>query len=131
MYSERIEDFLQFLRDAVSNHQMDIEDENKTNTKTQDLLHCLELEKNSYYDIAKIAKTLVEVRQERRGYKTDRECLEPIVDWVNENQSTLRQLEKLLGEVRKIERRNENRSYFYRTDIVQIAKGTKQSTSKN
>ena len=42
-----------------------------------------------------------------------------MVDWVEQNRTVIKGLERLLGDVRKQERRSEGRSYAPRTHILE------------
>lgn len=63
------------------------------------------------------------VRQERRQAKDKIICLQPVIDWMEENQSTIKGLERLLGSVRKAEKSIEGRIYHPKTNIVKDAIG--------
>lgn len=117
-YSEKLDEFLSFLRECDQEREAASAAEEEMNYKTQDLLHCLELNDNKYHDLARISKALTAVRQERREAKDREMILEPIADWVQQNGRTIKELERLLGAVRKAERNTEGRIYAPRTDIV-------------
>ena len=68
-YSDNIEIFLDFLRQAKREYQIAIAEEKEKDAASQDLDHRLELENNSYHDIAKIGKKRMQVRRERRQAK--------------------------------------------------------------
>lgn len=122
-YSKVIEEFLNGLREAEREYNWALEEEKNKNAETQDLLHRIELENDSYHDRARIAKALKNVRQERRRAKDTGTKTEAIVKWCEENSGVIRSIEKLLGEVRKAERSTENRSYIPKTDIVESTLG--------
>ncbi len=117
-YSEQIADFLDFLRDCEQEYRIFSSQESDANAETQDLLHCLELQENSYHDMAKISKMLRQIRKERRSAKKKEEQLAPIVDWAVQNRKTIYELEKLLGAVRKAEKSTESREYRPKTDVL-------------
>ena len=117
-YSEQIQEFLTFLRNCQQEYNIAVSQENDANNETQDLLHCLELHKNGYHDMARISKTLRKVRQERREAKDRERQLQPIVDWLSQNKKTINELERLLGEVRKAEKSTESRIYTPKTSIL-------------
>lgn len=117
-YSEQIQSFLRFLNNCESDYIAAIAKETEENNKTQDLLHNLELQSNGYHDLARISKALITVRRERREAKDTVSQLQPIIEWTEKNTKVLKELEKLLGEVRKIERHTHNRMYIPKTDIV-------------
>ena len=101
-YSDNIESFLEFLRQAKRDYQIAIAEEKEKDDASQDLDHRLELHNNSYHDMAKIAKVRAQVRQERRQAKDRQQQLQPITDWIFQNSKVVNSLEQLLGAVRKI-----------------------------
>ena len=119
MYSEEIEGFLNFLKKSEEDYNTAVSDEKETDLQTQDLLHTMELHEAGYHYMAKMAKLMREVRQKRRYAKDTRLKCQRIVDWIEENGRVIKSLERLLGEVRKIEKNFENRSYLPKTDIVE------------
>lgn len=117
-YSEKLDEFLSFLRECSQEYTVASMAETEMNDETQDLLHCLELNDNKYHDLARISKALAIVRQGRREAKDKEMILEPIAEWTQQNGRTIKELERLLGAVRKAERNTEGRIYAPRTDIV-------------
>ena len=93
--------------------------ENDTDNETQDILHKLELDDNSYHETAGLAKLLRTVRQERRKAKDNVLITAPIIEWVEENERVIKSLERLLGAVRKAEKSTEGRYYNPKTDILE------------
>lgn len=118
-YSEPIEGFLDFLREAQEQYNIAVLSEKDADEETQDILHNLELCKNEYHDYAGLAIALVKVRQGRRNAKDTRQQLQPIIDWEKQNIKTVKGLEQLLGQMRKTEKNLENRFYKPKTDIVE------------
>lgn len=115
MISTDLESFLTSLRQAEQAHSMAQAEEQAQNDATQDILHALELEKQSYHQLAGLARELSQVRQKRRAAK-DTVCrTEPVVAWLEANRPVVKSLERLLGELRKVEKRLENRVYIPRT----------------
>lgn len=122
MTSTGIETFLNYIREVEQRNRMASEVEKEANDATQDILHAVEFETYDKKKPAKLVKSLHSVRQKRREAKETIEITQPIVQWVNENRATIKGLERLLGDVRKAERRTQNRSYAPRTDILEEAK---------
>lgn len=118
-YSLGIENFLQFLRDTKEVYDISKLKENDADNETQDILHKLELGNNSYHEVARLAKLLRTVRQERRKAKDNALMTAPVVDWVEENERVIKSLERLLGAVRKAEKSTEGRYYNQKTDILE------------
>lgn len=86
-------------------------DEQEANYETQDILHSLELETHTYQEYAKISKRMAVVRQKRRVAKDTICHAQPILDWAENNRNVVKSLERLLGDVRKAEKRTQNRVY--------------------
>lgn len=114
--SEPIESFLAYCRDCGQRYRMAIDDEEEMNRITQDILHEIELEEHDYHGYAKLSKELKATRQKRREAKDTIKCLLPIVNWVESNASVLKNMERLLGDVRKAEKSLENRVYAKRSN---------------
>lgn len=112
--SEGLEDFLAFLRDAEEMNRIAQVEEQENNNKQQDLLHEIELSEHGYHDFAKLAKKMQEVRKSRRVAKDNQEVVSPLIEWVEMNRGVIKNLERVLGDVRKKERRLENRVYIPR-----------------
>lgn len=122
-YNEPIENFLNFLKKAEEDYNIAISEQEIKNNETQDILHRLELGDDGYHNIARLSKSLRKVRQERREAKDTIARTEPIVGWCNNNKKILDSIRSLLGNVRKVEKTIENRSYLNRTDIVRDTLG--------
>lgn len=128
-YSNEIEGFLNFLREAEREYRQAVEEESIKNSETQDLDHRLELNDDSYHDCAKLARALRNVRRERRKAKNTKIMTEPIYEWYGQNKKIICSIERLLGEVRKAEKSTENRFYTDRTEIVKNTLGNEKEKS--
>lgn len=118
-FSAGLEEFLTFVRSTEELYRIATEDELRADQETQDILHSMELEDHTFNEIGKLGKKLIEVRQRRRVAK-DTEMMEgPVVTWAEKNRATLKELERLLGEVRKQEKKNEVRIYSPRTTVLE------------
>lgn len=115
--SEPIESFLAYFRDCEQKYRMVVDDEEEMNRITQDILHETELEEHDYHGYAKLSKELKATRQKRREAKDTIKCLLSIVNWAELNASVLKNIERLLGDVRKAEKSLENRAYAQRSTI--------------
>lgn len=124
-HSESISQFLTFLKNVVDENQAAKSEEADADAKTQDLLHELELGDNTYHDTAKLAKGLREVRMDRRRAKDTIVITDPIVKWADTNKRFIDLLKQLLGEVRKAEKRTQDRHYVERTSIIEDVLGSK------
>lgn len=121
MTSKSIEVFLAFLRETEQAHSMAVADEKEANDASQDILHAVEFNTYNPRKTAHLVKTLQTVRKSRRTAKETIELSSPILEWIEENQSAVRSLERLLGDVRKAERRIEGRTYSPKTNIMEEA----------
>lgn len=86
--------------------------------RTQDILHNIELDENYPDDYIYQGFALRDVRKKRRKAKDTKAITEPVVLWVSQNKKTINELEKLLGSVRKAEKKTVGRSYINRTDVM-------------
>lgn len=86
-------------------------------------MHHIELEENSQLDYIYEGLQLHRVRRDRRQAKDTQRLTKPIKEWAASNKRIIKELERLLGEVRRQERYIENRSYTPKTDVLRILKG--------
>ncbi len=117
--SENIEMFLKFLREAEQYLHIAEANEQEANGETQDILHALELGELNYHQRAKLADKLKEVRKKRRAAMDLLEEVTPIVEWKETYKDIVKSLERLLGEVRKIEKNRQTRIYTTRTKVLE------------
>lgn len=125
-YSENIENFLNFLRESQQEYNIAVSEEKEKNDETQDLLHTIELQNHIPYNELLIFRATKQVRENRRKAKDCVQQLQPVVDWLKDNQKVIKELEKLLGNVRKEEQYIENRYYTPKTDIVERTLGRRK-----
>lgn len=114
-FSVGIETFLAYIHDAEAQYRMAEADEIEANSLTQDILHRIELQEHTHHEYAALSKELKGVRCERRRAKDTLNTTIPIVEWIDANRAVIKGLERLLGEVRKVERSTEGRIYTPRT----------------
>ena len=93
--------------------------EQEANDATQDILHWFELYNFRGIEAVKVAHKLREIRHQRREAKDVAWLTSPVVDWIQRHRAEIKELERLLGEVRKRERRTENRIYTPKTSIME------------
>ena len=110
--SAGVDGFLSFLREARQENAMAADAELEANNKTQDILHALELEEHSDEEALALARELGQVRRERRRAKDVREATEPVLAWADSSSAEIRRLERLLGDVRRVEKGQQNRVYI-------------------
>lgn len=112
--SKNISDYLDFIEAARIDYNFCLEAMKKEEKITQDYLHQLELEDLTYHERGRIAVQLSENRKARRNYKDAVEELEPIINFFEDPQniSFIKRLTQLLGQVRKVESKHQNRFYI-------------------
>jgi len=110
--------FLDFLKESEKQLHIAEADEKYANDETQDILHRLELYDDPYDRNAHLAYMLKLVRRKRREAKDEIEITSKIVEWSVNNAKAVNSLRELLGEVRKCERRHEQRYYENRTKLL-------------
>ncbi len=111
--SQVLKTFLDFVDNAKSDYNFNLEAMKNEERITQDYLHKLELENLNYRERSKIATQLVSNRQARRNYKDAVEELEPIVDFFDDpqNKVLIKKMSELLGQIRKVESYHQRRFY--------------------
>lgn len=117
--SQGIEAFLNYLRDTEQQLKMAEQTEKEANDATQDILHWFELYDFRGLEAVKMAHKLREIRHQRREAKDLEYVTSPLIEWINGHQSIVKGLERVLGEVRKRERKTENRTYTPKTSILE------------
>ena len=117
--SECVAGFLNFLRDIQTTYSVASQMEIDADNQTQDILHRLELNRDSAADMERMAQALQEIRKTRREAKDSKAKAEPVMRWIKENGRMRASLENMLGELRKVEKRILNRSYTAKTNILE------------
>ena len=117
--SKALDAFLTFLREAERQLHMATAAEMEAYAQTNDILHSVELEDQDEEDCLTLVYTLKAVRKNRREAKDLSAVLTPVAEWLDGNRATVKELEKLLGEVRKAQRSAESRIYTPRTNILE------------
>lgn len=118
MISEQIDAFLTFLREAEQQYAMAQAWLDEAGWQTQDILHAIEFGRYDAKRTARLTRKLQEVRRQRRKAKDTLEFTGRVTAWVTENRLVIKSLERLLGDLRKLERRNQGRMYAPRTDVM-------------
>lgn len=113
--SEQIKSFLDFIDECQELNSMAYSGVGEEDKRHQDLIHAIEFEHNPN-KIAQIGIRLHQNRMERRAYKDLFEVTDPVVQFARDpqNKKALDQMRQLLGKVRKVENRHENRVYIPR-----------------
>lgn len=116
--SLNLETFLRFIRDCAIQYDYAVNEVKHCDDQTQDILHKLELEDIKYKERAKYATMLQRIRRERRELKDEVLLKTPIVQWGKSHIKELNELDRLLGEVRKLEKACNIRSYKNKTNLI-------------
>ena len=113
--SEQIKSFLDFIDECRELNSMAYSGVGEEDKRHQDLIHAIEFEENPDR-IAQIGMRIHQNRVERRVYKDLFEVTDPVVQFTqdSQNKKALDQMRQLLGKVRKVESRQENRFYVPR-----------------
>lgn len=114
--------FLQQGRDAKRRYEEAVALEQYPNEATQDILHTIELAPRRLIGVD-VARILHELRAQRREAKKELEVTDLFNKWATENKKALDTLEQVLGQMRKVLRRQPNDAYCYKTGII-AAKGS-------
>lgn len=114
--SEILKTFLDFIENARSEYDYNLESMKKEERITQDYLHILELDGLNYRERSKIATQLAQNRRDRRHFKDAVQELEPIVEFLEDskNSAVLNSMSQLLGQLRKVESYHKRRFYIPR-----------------
>ena len=117
-FSIHIESFLKFCRSCTEANRLAAVAEIDMDNQTQDILHNIEINDNFPDDYILQGIALKNIRNDRREAKDIQKITHPVVQWVQNNQKTINELEKLLGAVRKAEKSTQGRMYSNRTKIL-------------
>lgn len=112
MYTQWLDQVLTQFRDAESALSIAHTELKQCDDRTRDILHDLELNDHTYHERGKLTTELVEIRRRRRVAKDTIELLNPLCTWLTNNSKQIHMLESVLGEMRKIDVRHENRMYW-------------------
>ena len=117
-FSNQINAFLKFCRSCQELNRIAASNETDLDNKTQDILHNIEINDNFPDDYILQGIAMKNIRKDRREAKDIQKITHPVVQWLQQNQKTINELEKLLGAVRKAEKSTQGRTYLNRTKIL-------------
>ena len=102
--SERLKEFLDFVKECGFRYQMAYDAVNREDRRLQDFVHEIEFASDEE-DLYRVAMELQESRRERRRNKDEVQLYELLVKFFSEKgpKDTLKRLEQLLGQQRKQE----------------------------
>ena len=109
--SSGLDAFLKYLHEVEQDYHIAEAEEQEASSITQDILHDIELRDHTYHENANLTKELKASRVARRKAKDKMDAAGPILSWVENHRATVKELEQLLGVVRKAERNAEGRIY--------------------
>ena len=104
-FSGPIDAFLTYLRSCEQHYHMEEGNEQEANALTNDIHHDLELVDHSESEVLALGLELMEVRRSQRKAKDTMSMTAPVLEFLEENRAVVKRLERLLGDVRKAERR--------------------------
>lgn len=114
-----ITQFFNICREAKTDLEEATAAEQYPNSAVQDILHAIELAP-SQLDPTTMFWKLHELRVDRRGAKQELEVTSLWADWCDKNKKSLDTLQQVLGQMRKILRRQPNDFYIFKTDILGV-----------
>ncbi len=110
---------MDYLRETEQQLHIAEQAEQEANDATQDILHRLELCELEDENAGRLAYKLREVRRQRREAKDRIDQTAPVAAWLEERRAVVKELERLLGAVRKQERRASDRIYTPKTKVLE------------
>ena len=120
--SEQLETFLNWVEDVPRLVASAEERLHKAEDEEADLNHFLELQEPDRTELYRGARKLQQVLKDRREAKYELDNLEAIAVWAENNQGAINKLKGVLGEMRKVEKRWQNRLYHEKTNILEGVK---------
>ena len=126
--SKDVENVLRFFREAEEEANRAASDQRECEDMQNDILHDLEFVDHTHNERGHMGKELTEIRRKRRAAKNACELLDPLLRWATIYDRAIKDLQRTLGEMRKIEDRQKNRLYRRKADgkgevIVSAKKG--------
>lgn len=119
MISYKIADFLSYMEEQCQMYDIARDMLKECDEATQDILHKMEIDPVKYKERARLATKLQSIRRQRRTAKDMTETTKIISIWVKDNKSIIGSLQRLLGDVRKAEKKQQNRTYIPRTNVIE------------
>lgn len=117
--SEKLSKVLELTREVENQYDFSVGRISDLECLQNDLLHKLEFKASTAAERSKIATALKKCRNERRRQKEQTELLRELVEFISANQSQVKKLEKILGNMRKNEENQEKRTYKPRVLTVE------------
>lgn len=107
------------IRDIPERHKQNKDELEQIRKEELDLLHLIELTNMNASEGFKAYKELQKVLQRRRKLKDENELLTPLAETIRKFKGNLAELDKIIGDIRRIEASQGNRMYKcrVRTDL--------------
>lgn len=109
--SEMLSDVLKYLRESQTLYNIALKGAEDKQLLQEDLLHKLEFKDKTATERNKTMKATKKCRDERRRHKDRVEVLRELNEFINSNQLVIKRLEKILGDMRRIEENQSKRVY--------------------
>ncbi len=114
---EYLADFLEICKEAKTEYQKAVDDEYLPNASIQDVLHAAESAPSLLASID-VVEVLHVLRTERREAKKNLEITDLFQQWAEKNVKATRELSEIVGQMRKIARRQPSDFYAWKTDLL-------------
>lgn len=109
--SEMLSDILKYFREIQFKYNYALKCVDDMQLLQEDLLHKIEFKDKTAAERNKTSTKLRKCRVERRKNKDDAELLRELVEFINSNQQQIKKLEKILGDMRRVESNQDRRMY--------------------
>ena len=114
--SKDVESILRFFREANEAATLASDEQTVWEDRQQDILHEFEFVDHTHNERGRLGKELTEIRRQRRIAKNTCELLKPLCEWIANNGNSIKTLQRVLGEMRKVEDKQKNRLYRKKAD---------------
>jgi len=117
--SEMLSDVLKYFREIQLKYNIALKCIDEKQMLQEDLLHKIEFKDRTAAERNKPSTALRKCRLERRKNKDDAELLRELVEFITNNQPAIKKLEKILGDMRRIEENQNKRRYKPRVMTIE------------
>lgn len=117
--SEKLSNILAEARSIKSQYEFSCIKINEMDLLQNDLVHKIEFKDKTARERSKTTTRMKKCRDERRNNKEYVELMEELVLFIDTNQPLIKRLEKILGNMRRIEENQGKRSYKPRVMTVE------------
>lgn len=127
--SDYVKEFANLLQEKETIYHKDHDIEAEMFNKQNDLLHDIEIPDLTYHEIARIGKSIRELRRNRRKYKNEYILYEPISIFIKSHPGIIDDLINLSCDIKKVEAHLDNQYYNKRSKIDDIEHTNKDDSS--